>query len=386
MASPIRILSVFGTRPEAIKMAPLVRLLSNTPGVESKLCVTAQHREMLDHALQVFELKPDWDLDLMRSGQDLSDLTARVVQGMKRILQEASPDVVLVHGDTTTTFSVSLASFYDKIPVGHVEAGLRTYDKYAPYPEEMNRRMTDALSELHFAPTNRARANLLAESIPEKSVCVTGNTAIDALLWTSKRIERGALQTDSPLSADDSERRIVLITAHRRESFGEGFERLCAAFKELCERFPETLFVYPVHLNPNVREPVERHLSGLPNMKLLEPLSYAPFVELMTRSTLILTDSGGIQEEAPSLGKPVLVLRETTERPEAIEAGTAILVGVDTDRIVEEASRILLSENTARKTAPENPYGDGQASQRIVNALLEWSGRPRAYDVAPFLR
>jgi UDP-N-acetylglucosamine 2-epimerase (non-hydrolysing) len=384
MISPIRILSVFGTRPEAIKMAPLVRLLAATPGIDSKLCVTAQHREMLDHALDIFELAPNWDLDLMRAGQDLYDLTARVVQSMRDILREASPDVVLVHGDTTTTFAVALASYYAKIPVGHVEAGLRTFDKYAPFPEEMNRRMTDAIAELLFAPTPRAKENLLSESVSQDSVFVTGNTAIDALLWTSDRIASGALRPDSPLADEDPGRQVVLITAHRRESFGEGFERLCSALKKLCERFPETLFVYPVHPNPNVREPVERHLSSLPNMKLIEPLAYAPFVELMNRSALILTDSGGVQEEAPSLSKPVLVLREATERPEAIETGTALLVGVDPVRIEEEAARILLSANSARAKPAGNPYGDGLASQRIANAILEWRGQARVFEVPPF--
>jgi UDP-N-acetylglucosamine 2-epimerase (non-hydrolysing) len=384
MASPIKILSVFGTRPEAIKMAPLVRLLSETPGIESKLCVTAQHRRMLDHALDVFDLQPDWDLDLMRTGQDLYDLTARVIEGMKRRLQEAPPDIVLVHGDTTTTFAVSLAAFYAKIPVGHVEAGLRTYDRYSPYPEEMNRRMTDVLSELHFAPTLRAKANLWPKESP-KGVSVTRNTAIDAF-FDLERIRSGAIQPENPLQDEDPSRRIVLVTAHRRESFGKGFARLCEGLKKLCEKFPETLFVYPVHLNPNVREPVERHLSRLPNMRLVEPLPYAPFVELMSRSTLILTDSGGVQEEAPSLGKPVLVLRETTERPEAIEAGTAILVGVDPERIVDEASRILLSEETKSTDRLINPYGDGLASQRIVNALLEWKELPEPSTFHRFKR
>lgn len=380
----LRVLSVFGTRPEAIKMAPLVRLLSETPGFETKLCVTAQHREMLDHALEVFGLAPDWDLDLMRSGQDLYDLTARVVQGMKDILLEAAPEIVLVHGDTTTTFAVSLAAYYAKVPIGHVEAGLRTYNKYAPYPEEMNRRMTDAMADLHFAPTPGAKAHLVAESISAPAIHVTGNTAIDALLWTSERIRSGAIRSRLPLEKEELNRRIVLITAHRRESFGKGFEQICQALENLCQRFPETLFVYPVHLNPNVRDPVERRLSVLPNMRLLEPTPYAPFVELMDRATLILTDSGGIQEEAPSLGKPVLVLRETTERPEAIETGTAKLVGTDPKRIVEETSRILLSEPTQGANPCRNPYGDGLASQRIANALLEWKGFSRVFDVPPF--
>ena len=385
MNQRVRVLSVFGTRPEAIKMAPVVHLLDRTDEIDSMVCVTAQHREMLDQVLDVFRLQPDRDLDLMRTGQDLFDLTARVVSGMKDILSSLKPDFLLVHGDTTTTFSSSLSAHYAKVPVGHVEAGLRTRDRYSPFPEEMNRRLTGSLAELHFAPTLGAMENLLAEGVSEDSVSVTGNTAVDALLWMTEELKNRSEPACPPLEGEFSGRRLVLITAHRRESFGEGFDRVCLALKDLCLKFPETLFVYPVHLNPNVQGPVNHHLSGIENMRLIEPLPYAPFVDLMRRSHLILTDSGGIQEEAPSLGVPVLVLRDQTERPEASAAGTALLVGTDREKIVLEASRLLDdSEAFSAMSGRLNPYGDGHASERIVNAILVRFGREPAYEVPPF--
>lgn len=381
----VRVLSVFGTRPEAIKMAPVVRTLRTTSGIESRVCVTAQHREMLDQVLEAFEITPDYDLDLMRSGQGLFDLTARVLTGMDPVLSDVQPDLVLVHGDTTTTFAVSLAAFYQRIAVGHVEAGLRTRNKYAPFPEEMNRQLTSRLTDLHFAPTPASRANLLMDAIPPEQVFVVGNTAIDALLWMKAKLDHVPSILSPWLPDLDESTRLVLITAHRRESFGEGFEAICLALKDLAGKFSDTRFVYPVHLNPNVQDPVRYHLSEIPNISLIEPLPYAPFVALMQRARIILTDSGGVQEEAPSLGKPVLVLREITERPEAVSAGTVLLVGPDRQRIVAEAS-ILLEDSRAysKMSRTLNPYGDGLAAERIVDVILESHGLSPCFRHPPF--
>lgn len=368
----LKILSVFGTRPEAIKMAPVVKALSRQPGFESKVCVTAQHRQMLDQVLTLFGIVPDFDLDLMQPGQDLTDITANVLSGMKRVLKEWRPDLILVHGDTTTTFAASLAAYYEKIPVGHVEAGLRTGNIYSPWPEEMNRRLTGAISARHFAPTERARQNLLAEGVSASQIHVTGNTVIDALLQVVERVSH-----DVSLKAEfavqfpflDDSKKLILVTGHRRENFGDGFENICTALKTLGQR-SDVQIIYPVHLNPNVQEPVRRILSDCPQVQLIAPLDYLPFVYLMSRSYLIITDSGGVQEEAPSLGKPVLVMRDTTERPEAVEAGTVRLVGTDADRIVAEANELLDNDLMYQAMSQaHNPYGDGSAAIRIVEIL-----------------
>jgi UDP-N-acetylglucosamine 2-epimerase (non-hydrolysing) len=368
----VKVLSVFGTRPEAIKMAPVIKRMENVAGIESRVCVTAQHRQMLDQVLRLFEVTPDYDLNLMKPRQDLNDITANVLIGMRSVFREWRPDLILVHGDTTTTFAASLAAFYEKIPVGHIEAGLRTGDVYSPWPEEMNRRLTGAISVLHFAPTERARQNLLAEGVFSDRIHVTGNTVIDALLQVAERIGnnvdlKDALRAEFPFL--DTEKKLILVTGHRRENFGEGFENICHALKELGER-PDVQIVYPVHLNPNVQEPVRRILSTCPGIYLIDPLDYLPFVYLMTRSFLIITDSGGVQEEAPSLGKPVLVMRDTTERPEAVEAGTVKLVGTDLNKIISEAVRLIDDPVAYQAMATaHNPYGDGKASQRIVEML-----------------
>ena len=371
----IRVLSVFGTRPEAIKMAPVVRALEAADGFESRVCVTAQHRDMLDQVLEIFQITPHHDLDLMQPGQTLHDLTARVLVHLRPVLEAEKPDVVLVHGDTTTSFAAALAAFYSHIPIGHVEAGLRTGDLSAPFPEEANRVLADRLTRYHFAPTPRSRQRLLDEKLPPEHIYVTGNTVIDALLWVRDNLtdavtdaEREAYGPVAELL--DSDARIVLVTGHRRESFGQGFEDICAGLKDIAERHPDVHIVYPVHLNPRVLEPVHRILSGLDNVHLIRPLSYQPFVRLMDRCHLILTDSGGIQEEAPSLGKPVLVMREVTERPEGVASGTVRLVGTDRQRIVAEAERLLTDPAAYEEMhRAHNPYGDGQASARIVEAL-----------------
>lgn len=366
-------LTVFGTRPEAIKMAPLVLALQADSRFESSLCVTGQHREMLDQVLSLFELVPDYDLNIMKPGQDLTDVTTAILQQMRDVLAETQPDIVLVHGDTATTFAVTLAAYYQQIPVGHVEAGLRTGNLYSPWPEEANRKLTGALAHLHFAPTQGAAANLRAEGVEQSSIHVTGNTVIDALFQIVRRFDEDKALGGS-LAAQFSflnpERRVVLVTGHRRESFGGGFERICEALRRTAEAFPDVDIVYPVHLNPNVREPVNRLLRGLNNVHLIEPLDYLPFVYLMSRSYLILTDSGGIQEEAPSLGKPVLVMRETTERPEAVEAGTVELVGTDIEKIVGRL-KSLLDDQAAydAMSLAHNPYGDGQACERVLEVL-----------------
>lgn len=370
----MKVLTVSGTRPEAIKMAPVVAALNAHATIDSRVCVTGQHRHMLDQVLQLFSIKPDYDLDIMRPGQDLYSITARVLEGMRDVLQDFRPDYVLVHGDTTTTLSASMAAFYARIPVGHVEAGLRTHNIYSPWPEEANRQITGVLASLHFAPTEQSRQNLLDESKPEDAILVTGNTVIDALLTVQSKVKeneqlRNALHEQYPFLIGD--KRMVLITGHRRENFGGGFEAICQAIQQLSLRYPAMQFVYPVHLNPNVREPVNRLLRDLDNVHLIEPLEYEPFVYFMGKSFIILTDSGGIQEEAPSLGKPVLVMRDNTERPEAVAAGTVRMVGTDPARIVQAVSELADNDAEYQKMAyAHNPYGDGQASPRIVQALL----------------
>lgn len=387
---------VFGTRPEAIKMAPLVKEFENyTEDFKTIVCVTGQHRQMLDQVLQLFEITPDYDLNIMQQGQDLYDVTSRVLLGMRDVLREAQPDVVLVHGDTTTSTAAALAAFYQQIPVGHVEAGLRTHNIYSPWPEEMNRQITGRIATYNFAPTPLSRQNLLEEKVSEQSITVTGNTVIDALYWVVDKIKRdetlsAELRTvlatagynverlsvnSQQLTANSQQpRRLVLITGHRRENFGDGFIRMCTAIRDLTQKYPDVDFVYPMHLNPNVRKPIHEvfgdDLSDLGNMFFIEPLEYLSFVYLMEKSTIVLTDSGGIQEEAPGLGKPVLVMRDTTERPEALEAGTVKLVGTNYDKIVSEVSRLLDDKeyyDTMSKAV--NPYGDGLACGRIVNAL-----------------
>ncbi|MCX8959018.1 UDP-N-acetylglucosamine 2-epimerase (non-hydrolyzing) [Erwinia psidii] len=369
----MKVLTVFGTRPEAIKMAPLVHALTQDGGIEARLCVTAQHREMLDQVLQLFAIVPDYDLNIMRPGQGLSEIASRILEGLKAVFSEFTPDVVLVHGDTTTTFAASLAAFYHRIPVGHVEAGLRTGDLYSPWPEEANRTLTGHLASYHFTPTETARQNLLRENLPASRMFVTGNTVIDALFWVRDRLMRdealrNGLATRYPFL--DANKKMILVTGHRRESFGGGFERICSALADIAHLHPDAQIVYPVHLNPNVSEPVNRILCGIDNIVLIEPQEYLPFVYLMVRSWLILTDSGGIQEEAPSLGKPVLVMRDTTERPEAVEAGTVKLVGTDVEKIVSEVTRLLTDEEAYQSMSrAHNPYGDGLACERIVQAL-----------------
>ena len=370
----MKILSVFGTRPEAIKMAPVVKALAEDPSFDAKVCVTAQHRQMLDQVLELFAIQPDFDLDLMKADQTLGDITGNVLHGMEGIFDQWQPDMVLVNGDTTTTLAAALSSYYAKVPVGHVEAGLRTGDKYSPWPEEMNRHLAGALADVHFSPTEKARENLLHEGIAPESIHVTGNTVIDALLTVEERIRsdadlRGRLERHFPFL--DPQKYLVLVTGHRRENFGSGFENICQAIATLARR-DDVQVVYPVHLNPHVQEPVRRILSDLSNVFLLKPQDYLSFVYLMHRCTLVLTDSGGIQEEAPSLGKPVLVMRDTTERPEALEAGTALLVGTDRARIVREVSRLLDAPEAYRTMAEaHNPYGDGTAARRIATFLKE---------------
>lgn len=368
-----KVLSIFGTRPEAIKMAPVVNALADADGIESRVCVTAQHREMLDQVLELFKIVPDYDLDVMMSGQDLTDITAKVLQGLRGVLRDFRPDIVLVHGDTTTTLAASLASYYERIAVGHVEAGLRTGNIYSPWPEEINRKVAGVLAKLHFAPTERARQNLLAEGVSDEAIHVTGNTVIDALLDVAGRIRNsGSLsrQMEKAFPFLDSDKRLLLVTGHRRESFGVGFEQICQALARL-GRNPDLQIVYPVHLNPNVQEPVNRVLGDCENVHLIEPLDYLPFVYLMMQAHLILTDSGGVQEEAPSLGTPVLVMRQTTERPEAIEAGTVCLVGTDVDRIVGSVNELLNNaEAYGNMSRAHNPYGDGRAVGRIIGELV----------------
>ncbi|WP_095109652.1 non-hydrolyzing UDP-N-acetylglucosamine 2-epimerase [Pseudomonas sp. Irchel 3E20] len=370
----VKTLCVFGTRPEAIKMAPLALSLNADPRFEAKVCVTGQHRQMLDQVLELFELKPDFDLNIMKPGQDLTDVTSAILQGMKQVFAQFKPDVVLVHGDTATTFATTLAAYYHQIPVAHVEAGLRTGNLYSPWPEEGNRKLTGALAAIHFAPTETSRQNLLREGITA-GVEVTGNTVIDALLQVVAKLDGGGelhQVFEDQFSFLRSDSRLILVTGHRRESFGGGFERICQALADTARAFPDVEIVYPVHLNPNVREPVNRLLAGIGNVHLIEPLDYLPFVYLMNRSYLILTDSGGIQEEAPSLGKPVLVMRDTTERPEAVEAGTVKLIGTQVQAITTHLHTLLSSESAYREMSfAHNPYGDGQACARILEALAQ---------------
>jgi UDP-N-acetylglucosamine 2-epimerase (non-hydrolysing) len=369
----IKVLSIFGTRPEAIKMAPLVRALDAEHNINAKICVTAQHREMLDQVLNLFEIKPDYDLNIMKPGQSLSDVTTNILQGLSPILEEFQPDLVLVHGDTATTLSSSLAAFYQQIPVGHVEAGLRTGDLSSPWPEEGNRRLTSAITALHFSPTAASQQNLLNEGVNAKQVSVTGNTVIDALFMIKNKIENNEKFTESLKSVfpeRDESKKLILITGHRRESFGDGFERICKALAEIAMKYPEIQLLYPMHLNPNVREPVNRILKGINNIFLIEPQDYLPFVYLMAQASIIVTDSGGVQEEAPSLGKPVLVMRDTTERPEAVEAGTVKLVGTNTARIINEVDILLTNKEEYNKMSlAHNPYGDGKACQRIIETI-----------------
>jgi UDP-N-acetylglucosamine 2-epimerase (non-hydrolysing) len=368
-----KILIVFGTRPEAIKMAPVVAVLKASPQWDVKVCVTAQHREMLDQVLGLFNIVPDFDFDLMKPGQDLTDITSNVLIGLRGVFRQWTPDMVFVHGDTTTAMAASLAAFYAKIPVAHVEAGLRTNDISSPWPEEMNRRMVGRIASLHFAPTEIARANLLAEGSLDKMIFVTGNTVIDALLNVVKRINTDAAlkqQLHNRFSFVRENKRLILVTGHRRENFGQGFEGICKALRTIAER-DDVEILYPVHLNPNVQEPVHRILGNCENIHLIEPQDYLPFVYLMSRAFIILTDSGGIQEEAPSLGKPVLVMRDTTERPEAVSAGTVKLVGTDPECIVATVCQLLTQPETYDAMAfAHNPYGDGKASHRIAEALL----------------
>ncbi|WP_089374202.1 non-hydrolyzing UDP-N-acetylglucosamine 2-epimerase [Methylobacillus rhizosphaerae] len=370
----MRILTIFGTRPEAIKMAPVITALATDPSLEVKTCVTAQHRQMLDQVLEIFSLVPDFDLNLMKPGQDLSDITSNVLLSMRQVYAQWRPDLILVHGDTSTTLAASLSAYYARIRIGHIEAGLRTFDKYSPWPEEMNRRLTSSLSDLHFAPTAQARENLLQEGVTAASIHVTGNTVIDALLDIVERLRNDATlknRFEAEFSFLNASKRLILVTGHRRENFGSGFEQICLALRDIAAR-GDVEIVYPVHLNPNVQEPVRRLLSDIPNIHLIEPLDYLSFVYLMDRSTLMITDSGGIQEEAPSLGKPVLVTRAATERMEAIQAGTAHLVGSGTESIIRETNHLL--DDAAAYAAMSNihnPFGDGRAASRIHDILIQ---------------
>lgn len=377
-----KVLLVFGTRPEAIKMAPLVKELEKNKNFNSKVCVTAQHREMLDQVLSIFDIVPDYDLNLMKAGQDLFDITSRVLLGLREVLDDFKPDMVLVHGDTGTSTAAALAAFYKQIPVGHIEAGLRTNDIYSPWPEEMNRQISTRLTTLHFAPTTLSKANLLKENVKEKEIVITGNTVIDALQLALKKIDESAvlkeeitnlLEKQIPgLSKKLLDKKLILITGHRRENLGEGMINMCEAIKEIATREPNTLIVYPVHLNPKVQQPVNEILGHIDNVFLIPPLEYLPFIYLMNHSHFVLTDSGGIQEEAPGLGKPVLVMRNTTERPEAVDAGTVKLVGTNKEAIIKEALELLNNQEMYNKmSAAHNPYGDGKACGKIIKFLEE---------------
>lgn len=371
----LKVITVFGTRPEAIKMAPVVKALSACPDIDARVAVTAQHREMLDQVLELFGITSNYDLDIMRPGQGLTEITSSVLAGLKPIFEEVEPDLVLVHGDTTTTLSAALAAYYQRIPVGHVEAGLRTGNINSPWPEEINRKVAGTVTRLHFAPTERSRRNLMAENVPADNIHVTGNTVIDALLEVVKKLsldERQSKAFDEQFGIDPN-RRMILVTGHRRESFGDGFQRICDALAILANR-ENVQIIYPVHLNPNVKGPVEERLGALERVKLIPPQDYLPFVHLMRRARIILTDSGGVQEEAPSLGKPVLVMRETTERPEAVDSGTVKLVGTNTTLIVAEVTELL--DNSAahdHMARAHNPYGDGLAAERIRDLILEFA-------------
>ena len=365
----LKVMTVFGTRPEAIKMAPVVLELARQDGLSPIVAVTAQHREMLDQVLKLFAITPDYDLDIMAKGQTLFDITEKAMKGLDGVLSEEKPDIVLVHGDTTTTFAGALAAYYHQITVGHVEAGLRTYDKYSPFPEEMNRKLTGAIADLHFAPTDTSRRNLVAENVPSDKIFVTGNTVIDALYHTVN--ENFVFEDELLRNVDYKQKRIILVTTHRRENLGAPMRHVYQALRELTENFADVEVVFPVHKNPKVREAVNEELGNIPKIHLIDPLDYEPFANLMDRAHLILTDSGGVQEEAPALGKPVLVLRNTTERPEAVAAGTVKLVGTDRDRVYNEAARLLSEEAEYKRMAAAcNPYGDGRAAGRIVQAIL----------------
>jgi UDP-N-acetylglucosamine 2-epimerase (non-hydrolysing) len=371
----IKNLIVFGTRPEAIKMAPLVKeFLKDSTNFETRVCVTAQHREMLDQVLEFFEIQPDYDLDLMKPNQNLYTLTSDIILGLKPVLEEFNPDFVYVHGDTTTTMAVSIAAFYSGAKVCHVEAGLRTHNKYSPFPEEMNRQVTGRIADIHFAPTTTSKENLLLENISNSSILITGNTVIDALLQSSDKVNSiKNEEIESLKSTVDFNKKIILVTGHRRENHGDGFINICSALKEIADLNPNVQIIYPVHLNPNVKGPVYEILGDVSNIKLINPLAYPAFVWLMNQSYIIITDSGGVQEEAPSLGKPVLVMRDTTERPEAVEAGTVILVGTDKEKIVSECLSLLNDTNKYQKmSALHNPYGDGKACERIVQHIKEY--------------
>lgn len=375
---------VFGTRPEAIKMAPLVKEFQKDKNINTLVCVTGQHRQMLDQVLDLFQIKPDYDLNIMKSGQDLYDVTSQVIIGMRDILKNAKPDIVLVHGDTTTSTAAALAAFYQQIPVGHVEAGLRTHNIYSPWPEEMNRQITGRIAAYHFSPTKLSKSNLIKENINDNNIIITGNTVIDALFYVVEKIKNNdklnqdlyhiLIQCGYDIKRLDDGRRLILITGHRRENFGDGFINMCTAIKKLVQKYPDVDFVYPMHLNPNVRKPIHEvfgeNLSEHSNMFFIEPLEYFSFIYLMEKATIVLTDSGGIQEEAPSLGKPVLVMRDTTERPEAVEAGTVKLVGTDYDKIVSNVSELLDNQASyLQMSQSANPYGDGHACERIVSFI-----------------
>jgi UDP-N-acetylglucosamine 2-epimerase (non-hydrolysing) len=372
----MKVLLVFGTRPEAVKMATLALKFKADTRFDLKICVTGQHREMLDQVLNLFGISPDFDLNIMQPGQDLTDITSKILQELKKVFQVYKPDMILVHGDTSSTLAASLAAYYHAIPVSHVEAGLRTGNLYSPWPEEANRKITAVLSTLHFAPTITSMANLIAEGYSEDSIKVTGNTVIDSLLFINSKIEEDEnLEKEILFSLPfyRADKPVVLITGHRRESFGDGFERICEAISLAAKKHSDYDFIYPVHLNPNVSEPVNRILAGIENVHLVAPLGYLPFVYLMSKSYLILTDSGGVQEEAPSLGKPVLVMRDTTERPEAVESGTVKLVGTDVVKITESIDELIFNQDTYKKMSQaSNPYGDGKACERILEVLHAW--------------
>lgn len=370
-----KILTVFGTRPEAIKMAPLVHALAEDDRFDARVCVTAQHREMLDQVLELFEIVPDYDLDIMKAGQELDDVTTEILNGTKLVLKDFKPDLILVHGDTATTFAASLAAYYQQIKVGHVEAGLRTGNMYSPWPEEANRKLTSVIADYHFAPTLGSSDNLLREGVSKNGITVTGNTVIDALFWVREKLKKDVSLSDelySKFDYLDPNKKLILVTGHRRESFGGGFERICEALRQIATNNPNAQVLYPVHLNPKVQEPVNTLLRGLHNVFLIEPQQYLSFCYLMTRASIILTDSGGIQEEAPSLGKPVLVMRETTERPEAVDAGTVRLVGTEVELIVDQTNLLLSNSNEYQKMSrSHNPYGDGLASGRIIEFIVQ---------------
>ena len=375
----MKVLVVFGTRPEAIKLAPIIKEFEKHPDeIQLKVCVTAQHRQMLDSVLKIFDIKPDYDLNIMRDKQTLFDITNNVLIKIKEIYLMEKPDIVFVQGDTTTTFASALAAYYLQIKVAHIEAGLRTYNKYSPFPEEINRRMVSAIADLHFAPTEQSKLNLLKENVNEKDIFVTGNTVIDALFMILEKIKGEHISIEGIESSELENKRLILVTGHRRESFGEGFENICNALKELAESFNDIIIIYPVHLNPNVRGPVNRILGNVRNVKLIEPIGYLSFVYLMEKAYIIITDSGGIQEEAPSLSKPVLVMREITERPEAVKAGTVKIVGTQKESIINSTRQLLLDADEYKKmSSTKNPYGDGKSAQRTYEILIEYFYRDR---------